>query len=264
MKLLFFDIDGTLLPDSAHAVPQSAIDAIIKAKQAGHQIFINTGRTRVFVPEAVKQVQPDGYLCACGASIYLHGETVFHNTVPRQRAIEVVKKLRAMQLACCFEAEHTFYFDRCNTAFMHQKVQQLYAFLTPYRTDVGETFPENFTFQKFMVYNVEKQQIEDVRTMLGDDFHAIAYENGALEVVQSSFSKGSAMQWIAKNLRMTINDCYAFGDSENDFEMLSTAGHAVAMGNATPQIKALCEFVTTSILEDGIANALAHYQLCGE
>lgn len=43
-KLLFFDIDGTLLSEKTHTVPQSAKEALKKAKENGHLIFINTGR----------------------------------------------------------------------------------------------------------------------------------------------------------------------------------------------------------------------------
>ena len=43
-KLLFFDIDGTLLSEKTHTVPQSAKEALKKVKEKGHLIFINTGR----------------------------------------------------------------------------------------------------------------------------------------------------------------------------------------------------------------------------
>ena len=45
-KLIFFDIDGTILDEHTHTVPLSAINAIKKAQQNGHQCFINTGRPR--------------------------------------------------------------------------------------------------------------------------------------------------------------------------------------------------------------------------
>lgn len=56
-------------------------------------------------------------------------------------------------------------------------------------------------------------------------------------------------------------NCYAFGDSNNDAEMIKAAGHGIAMGNACNELKAIADYVTTDIDEDGIMNALKHFEL---
>ena len=58
-----------------------------------------------------------------------------------------------------------------------------------------------------------------------------------------------------------MDDCYGFGDSNNDIEMMRTVAHSIAMGNGAQNIKDMCEYVTTSADEDGIYNALVHYGL---
>ena len=59
----------------------------------------------------------------------------------------------------------------------------------------------------------------------------------------------------------SLSDCYAFGDSINDMEMLQYVPHSVGMGNAVPEVLEVVEYVTTDVTEDGIANALKHYHL---
>ena len=49
----------------------------------------------------------------------------------------------------------------------------------------------------------------------------------------------------------------AIGDSENDLDVLQTAGYSVAMGNAEDGIKAVCDFVTASCNNDGVGRAIA-------
>ena len=56
-------------------------------------------------------------------------------------------------------------------------------------------------------------------------------------------------------------DTYALGDSVNDLEMLQTVGHGIAMGNATDVVKKAAEYVTDSLFEAGVYNALSHYDL---
>ena len=53
----------------------------------------------------------------------------------------------------------------------------------------------------------------------------------------------------------------AFGDGENDIAMIKFAGVGVSMGNGKDALKAAAEYVTTSVDDDGIYNALKHFEL---
>ena len=62
-------------------------------------------------------------------------------------------------------------------------------------------------------------------------------------------------------LGIDINDTYAFGDSNNDISMLKTAGHAIVMGNGTEEAKKEADYITTTVMEDGIWNACRYFNL---
>ena len=78
--ILFFDIDGTVLSEVTKEVPQSAIEAMEKARAEGHLLFINTGRTICSIPTEVRKFQFDGYLCGCGTYLTEHDEVFFQGT----------------------------------------------------------------------------------------------------------------------------------------------------------------------------------------
>ena len=59
-KILFFDIDGTLLTPHPFKVPESTSRALTKAHENGHLLFINTGRTKVMMPSALSELHFDG------------------------------------------------------------------------------------------------------------------------------------------------------------------------------------------------------------
>ena len=65
-QALFFDIDGTILSEITKEIPQSTFRALSKAKENGHLLFINTGRTRCTLPIKITEMPFDGFLCGCG------------------------------------------------------------------------------------------------------------------------------------------------------------------------------------------------------
>ena len=79
-KIMFFDIDGTLMEDSAsHFVPESTVTALRKAREAGNLLFVNTGRPVINVDADVRVLGFDGYICGCGTYIEIGGKEVFYH-----------------------------------------------------------------------------------------------------------------------------------------------------------------------------------------
>lgn len=81
-KLLFFDIDKTLLTPYPWTVPDSAKQALKEARYNGHLLFINSGRTYTMIPEIIKEMGFDGYVCGCGSQIYMNEELLFSSSIP--------------------------------------------------------------------------------------------------------------------------------------------------------------------------------------
>ena len=76
-EALFFDIDGTVLSEITKEIPASTVDALKRAHDAGHFLFINTGRTYCSVPVELKKLPFDGYLCGCGIYFTFDEEIIF-------------------------------------------------------------------------------------------------------------------------------------------------------------------------------------------
>ena len=81
------------------------------------------------------------------------------------------------------------------------------------------------------------------------------------EVVLPGVSKASGLQKLAKKLGIPIEHVMAIGDSNNDMPMLEAAGHSVAMGNALPEVKAVCEFTVGTCEAHGFAEAIERFVL---
>ena len=77
-----------------------------------------------------------------------------------------------------------------------------------------------------------------------------------LEFMAKDVSKGNAVRALCDKLGIRLEEVIAFGDSANDISMLSVVGHAVAMGNASDEVKAIAHEVTLSNADNGIAHIL--------
>ena len=73
-KIVFFDIDGTIIDNDTHKIPESTREAIGKMRRNGHIAVVNTGRTWVSIDQELKEMEFDGYICGCGTYIWYQGE----------------------------------------------------------------------------------------------------------------------------------------------------------------------------------------------
>ena len=105
-KILFFDIDGTLVTAPPCTIPESTAQAITQARKNGHLCFINTGRTRVIIPKDLLTLGFDGYVCGCGTQIYMNGQLLFSKSIPHNQCVDIVEKLRQFHIPT--------YFERCD------------------------------------------------------------------------------------------------------------------------------------------------------
>ena len=115
-KILFFDIDGTLLTPHPFTVPESTKLALKKAHENGHLLFINTGRTKAMMPEEISELHFDGYVYGCGTHIYMDNKLLFFRTVPNLLCKETVDLLRKCKIEAMFESNTAILYDGASPA----------------------------------------------------------------------------------------------------------------------------------------------------
>lgn len=256
-KIMFFDIDGTLLSEKTATIPKSTIIALQKAKEKGHLLFINTGRPISTIDQCVKDLQPDGYVCGCGTYIQYKGNVLFSKTLSKKRCLEIIKEVKANNIDAVLEGKKAVYFDN---AIRH-----------PFPANIKEVYIKNgfkvlsfeeptITFDKFAIWFDEQSNIEAFKNSILD-FEYIVRGPDFGEIVPLGHSKATGIQFLLDYFNMDKEDCYVFGDSMNDESMLTYVKHAIVMGNGEPALFEHAYYVTKDIEEDGIYHALKHLQL---
>ena len=117
-KLLFFDIDKTLLTPYPWTVPDSAKQALKEARYNGHLLFINSGRTYTMIPEIIKEMGFDGYVCGCGSQIYMNEELLFSSSIPNPLCRKTTEYCGNAEFLRFLNARIRFYMTAVHVLFL--------------------------------------------------------------------------------------------------------------------------------------------------
>lgn len=253
-KALFFDIDGTLLTDDTKELPSSAGAVIRKAREAGHLVFINSGRARCLMKEVESSMEADGFLCGCGTYIEIHGKLVLHHLIRSERRLELQRSIIAHDLDGLLEGPGGCYsqdtvsrmpgVEHLKTLFFHNSILR-----------AAPWMDEALPFDKFCVLADEKSDLTGFLNSLQPDISPIDRGNGLFECVPSGFDKATAMKFVLEYFNIPWEQSYAFGDSTNDLAMIRYARNSIIMGRHSAELEPYATFITKNVEEDGIAYA---------
>lgn len=259
--LLFFDIDGTLITlDDRHAMPESTKEALYRAKEKGHKIFINTGRVKTAIDRHLLDFGFDGLICGCGTYIEYNGEPVFHHTLEKEQCVSYAELLHEYKYQTVFEGKDRLFIEGEHGpgSFM-EYIYEYFSKNCDYPIEKAG-HPE-FIFDKFTTAQLPESNNMAFEKTFSKDFNLIPHFGNVYEAVPRGFSKATGIQFLTDYLGIPDTDCYAFGDSINDMEMLKYVPHSIGMGNAVKEVFNVVEYRTTDIEQDGIRDALIHYGL---
>lgn len=253
-KALFFDIDGTLLVDKTKELPESAAEAIRKARRAGHLIFINSGRARCLMQEVEDNLQVDGFLCGCGTYIEIEGRVALHHLIGKERRIQLQRSILDHGLDGILEGTYSCYAND-NASHMPELETIKKAFFKSKRLLAAKWREEAVPFDKFCVLADENSDIGGFLNGLNPDITPIDRGGGLYECVPTGFDKATAMKFILDYYGIPWENSYAFGDSANDMAMIRYACNSVVMGQHDAALEPYASFITKSPEDDGIAYA---------
>ncbi len=230
-KIAFFDIDGTLTSEIDESIPESTVSAIRTARANGHLMFINTGRCFQNVKQRFKDIGFDGYVCGCGTNIYCDGKEVLYKPQTHEMVRIILNAAMALNIDILFESKKEVAFDLSRplkdpkAVCLHQDFLQR-----------GYIMPADFFSDKFVIWYKTPEQLECFRKTSDQYFKCIVHGGNFREFVPLGYSKATGLQFVLDYYNIEKNDALAFGDSNNDFTMLSYLPNSIAMGNSALQM----------------------------
>lgn len=256
-KIIFFDIDGTLLSEVTGEIPKSAIEAIHKAQKNGHLAVINTGRTAPLLEQELIDIGFDAYICGCGTKIICHGETIFHQTVEDAMAQKVIAALKKYKIDGVLEGDKALFLDRREALWS----EEWRAFHDRFCAMAKPWDSPELSMDKLYTFVNSQSDFKGFQEEFSGVFDFIDRERGYYELVPQGCSKAAGIRRLIEHLGIGIADTISVGDSNNDLPMLACTAVSIAMGVHSEGIHDKVDYITKTVEEDGIYHALAHYGL---
>lgn len=259
--VVFFDIDGTIVDDGSQQIPQSTIRAVEQLRENGHIAIVNTGRPYSHIDSRVRAMAFRGWVCGCGMEVILDG--AYLRKIRPDEALQAfaVKAVHHYHMKPLYEtAEGGIIVEEASreNRWIREEAARMEKKNFPVQVIHGEEMP---VFMKFVAFSEQDSDPVGFTREMERQFTVIDRGNTMLELIPKGCSKAAGMKLALDYLGVDRSQTLAIGDSTNDLPMFSLAGHTVCMGGGMEQVKACAEYVTDTVLNDGIEKALRQYGL---
>ncbi|MGN0364753.1 MAG: Cof-type HAD-IIB family hydrolase [Suilimivivens sp.] len=254
VKIIFFDIDGTLIDMQKKQITGRTLETLRRLKEKGIRICLATGRSPVSLPR-FENLEFDAYLTFNGSLCYTKEETIFSNPIPASDVQRLIQNATNMGRPVAVATK-----QRIAANGIDEDLAEYYSFAHSNLT-VAPDFAEVAQQKIYQVMLGCREQ--DYPTILEGVDHAkiAAWWDRAVDIIPVSGGKGAGIQNILNYYHLKRCEALAFGDGNNDIEMLRSVGTGVAMKNASPQLIAIADEVCGHVAEDGIYHYCIDHQL---
>ncbi len=273
MKIIALDLDGTLLNARKELTPRT-FRALQAAASQGDLIVPATGRALRAIPEEILSLPFVRYVISInGASVTdeATGERLYRAEIPKEIALSLMDF--AKQFDCMYDCywQDTGWSNRSfleRVRYYNHFDEEVVKLILRSRQPVDDLEclirEKADAVQKVQLCFRDLEQRKAAHALIRKQYPEIvatsSFTNN-LELNWKTADKGKGLMVLAEKLGVPKADTAAFGDSSNDLSMLLAAGTGVAMGNASEEIKAVCDAVTAPNTEDGVAQFIERFIL---
>lgn len=258
-SIIFFDIDGTILSHRTLEISDNTKDAIKRLQDNGHLAFVNTGRTLGEIGQEILSLNFDGYVYGCGTHIIYKEEELHHVSIPSEAIPQLIKDLNDLHIEAILEGSKAIYYSEEYTNETAKRIKHDQINLFDYNVLTWDE--ENIDIDKLCIWPQVKAGYETFYNKYMDVFDFIDRGDDFYEVVPKGYSKASGIEFLLKQLNISLDNSYALGDSSNDLTMLEYVKTSIAMENSSQDVLDMASFITKDVDEDGVEHALKHYKL---
>ena len=286
-KLVAIDLDGTML-NSYGMVTENTKQAIKNTINKGTEVIIASGRPIDSIKTIAKEIGSENYFIAGnGALIYdiKKDEIIYEKFMNKQKVLEIIKICEENSISYNIYTEKTIIAKglKYNVLYYYKENLKKEENKKTNITIVEDVYEyiknlENEKFLKITVCDETKsvfnsiirklRTVEDIdvldvlhmsRKMIKQGTEDVPIEYYYTEISLKDVDKWNAIEYLAEKMNISKDEIIAIGDNINDKEMIENAKVGIAMGQSTPVITEIADFVTLNNNEDGVAKALEKY-----
>lgn len=247
-RYLFFDIDGTLTTGGYGNtyIPDSAVVALEKLREAGHFLCIATGRSQAMAVDYMRELGFENMVSDGGYGVTIDGKLIGITPLDKTKVVNLINECKRKNIPWGIQVNNSdtrYVPDARFEEFTHDiyMKSKIVEGLAP------ENYPELYKAYVACFYPTELT-LESLDGLPWCRFHK---EYFFVEPSNKAFGIKKIMDYFGAD----YSDAIVFGDAMNDITMFTDDWYKVAMGNAIPELKAKADFITDNVDADGIYNA---------
>lgn len=245
VKIIFFDIDGTLIDHATGRMSEKTVQTLKKLQKNGIKQCIVTGRPPASLPD-FGDLQFDVISTFNGSFCRTDTEVIYGNPIDPKDVQIVLQNAAGLGRPVSIAVR-----DRLAANGIDKDLADYYR-VAGLELTVAEDFEEVCQEDIYQIMlGCREGELPAIIQGAENVKLAISWER-AVDVIPRTGGKGSAIRHILAHYHLDPAEALAFGDSHNDIEMLQAVGTGVAMGNASDQLKAVADRVCRPVSEDGI------------
>ncbi len=254
------DLDRTLIAEDAELRPRTRA-AIAAARGAGIHVILATGRMfRSVRPYAREAGIEDPVVCYQGAVVAepVSGRFLRHEPIPLELAREAIAAVAEEGYPLnCYVGDELYVAEHTSASESYARFQHLEVHAVGDLLDWLREPPTK------LVAVGDPVELEGLKERLVERFDGRMYISKSLpyflELASPNVTKAAGLAFVAEHLGFTAAESVAFGDGENDVELLEWAGYGVAVGNAHERVIAVADLVCPPVQEEGVAQVIEAY-----
>lgn len=254
IRILFFDIDGTLVNPKTGSISEKTAEAIHRLRIRGKKVCIATGRPTASLPD-LRGFSIDAFCTFNGSLCYTESEIIHSDPIAPRDVDTILKNAAAIGRPVSLAIR-----NRLVANGFDQDLADYYA-LAGLTLTADPDFEEACREDVYQIMLGCRKSDHDTIVQDAQGVKVAVSWDRAVDIIPVGSGKGSAIAKILTYFGLNPSQAMAFGDSYNDVEMLQAVGTGVAMGNAPDELKAVADAVCRPVSEDGIFHYCLEHDL---
>lgn len=250
IKLLASDMDGTLLQNGAKKPTEEAFELIHQLKENGIIFAAASGRQYHSLRNLFAPIADDiAYVCENGCLAMYQDEILYQAGLDEKLAREIIETVekKSNLIALPGGAHAAYLLRKEGREDLEDLLINYFNYNMKWIDDFSDIPEEIIKVAVYCPDGVKKEDVEFLKEKFGNITNIATSGTLWIDIMPKNINKEIGLEKLASYLDISIADCMAVGDEYNDYEMLSTVGHPVAMDNARTGIRKICPQQTDTV-----------------
>lgn len=247
IKIVFFDIDGTLILRNQNSMSNNTLNAIEQLKNQNIKIIIATGRSSYFIQNEIKEkINPDFYITINGQLITNQNfKPVYKSYLDYDECLKVINfcKQNNIGIGAKLESHIEVYNDYNNFLpyYLHGDLTLAHIVKNCENKEISKKI-----YGLFLIGNEDK--ILNLNNILSKNILSYAYKN-AYEIFDPNISKAKGIEWVLNYYKLSKDEAISFGDGHNDINMIECTKYGVTFNHGHQDIKKVANYIATDVYD---------------